>query len=531
MMKINFEKIFFILLGITFFIGIWHAFPMLNIVNDEMYFVGGVLRAVEHHTIVPLVDDVPYGTLTYLLNYPMTIVTLVVMFPFFHFSISALKLFLIQSPDLMYLSLRFLSVLLSLVILFIVNKILKKEIEDKKTRLFLIVLLFTNIITTVILHTGKVWVLSILLVLCSFYYLYKAVADKAEVYKDKLKKHIFLSILFSFLAVSNFPLFIFSLVNIPLFLFFFRKDKELLKSIVKYVVVGFIVFALIILFNFEGIRNQLGTVNTDFHSAGGNIIKIISILINSVTVYSKKLMMLFPLTILTLLFVVKNKIRNLSLFIISLAYFFAYSSVALVVAFWPAGDLSLLLRYMFPLGFFLIFIIASFNIKFKKAFYVIAGVSLIYYIFTLYYLSIPTTYNQTYNWVNNSLGDKKVLIINSVQELDLKKNKESSLLIRKISCATKCQNIINFDLNKNFQFVVLDKESEYFDFSKLRNDIYYVRDSVATSTSLVLIESYVNSSKTRHTIDYNMGNYLDLSYFRIKNLGSDIYIYKYDKQK
>ncbi len=29
------------------------------------------------------------------------------------------------------------------------------------------------------------------------------------------------------------------------------------------------------------------------------------------------------------------------------------------------------------------------------------------------------------------------------------------------------------------------------------------------------------------TIDYNLGNYLDPDYFRLKNLGHNIYIYRY----
>ena len=58
-------------LTLSFFIGIWHAFPMLNVVADEMYFVGGVLRAMENLTIFPAPGDVPYGTLTYVLNYAL----------------------------------------------------------------------------------------------------------------------------------------------------------------------------------------------------------------------------------------------------------------------------------------------------------------------------------------------------------------------------------------------------------------------------------------------------------------------------
>ena len=55
------------------FVGIWHALPMLNVILDEQYFVGGVLRAIEAKSILPLATDVPYGTITFYLNYALQI--------------------------------------------------------------------------------------------------------------------------------------------------------------------------------------------------------------------------------------------------------------------------------------------------------------------------------------------------------------------------------------------------------------------------------------------------------------------------
>lgn len=52
------ERAIVTLLCISFFVGIWHALPLLNVVTDEWYFVGGVVRAMEHHTFIPLPNDV-----------------------------------------------------------------------------------------------------------------------------------------------------------------------------------------------------------------------------------------------------------------------------------------------------------------------------------------------------------------------------------------------------------------------------------------------------------------------------------------
>src|SRR3989344_8306030 len=62
------------------FIGIWHALPMLNVILDEQYFVSGVLRTMELRTILPPINEVPYGTVTFYLNYILQMPFLLVLF-------------------------------------------------------------------------------------------------------------------------------------------------------------------------------------------------------------------------------------------------------------------------------------------------------------------------------------------------------------------------------------------------------------------------------------------------------------------
>jgi hypothetical protein len=139
---------------------------------------------------------------------------------------------------------------------------------------------------------------------------------------------------------------------------------------------------------------------------------------------------------------------------------------------------------------------------------------------------VPTTYNQAYKWININLSYKHVIVVNNVPELQLVKNKNSSLLVKDSACATKCHNIIDYNLNTKLNYLVIDKDSKSFDFNKLNKDIYYIEvEPIATST-LLLVDSFTNESEVYHSVDYNVGSYFDLSFLRLKNLGKNIYIYK-----
>jgi hypothetical protein len=503
-------------------VGIWHALPLRDLILDEMYFTGGVLRAIEHHSLFPLATDVPYGTLTYFLNYLLIGFFLLVLLPFFHFDPLQLKLFVLNSSNFIYLSPRLINSMLAVIYLFLIYKILKKEIDDFRVRLFLIVLLFTNIITSLILHTGKMWVLSVLLVLISFYYLYKTI-NLNESENKELKKDIFLSVLFSFLAFSNFPLNIFSLINIPILAIFFRK-RGLVGYTFKCALAGVFICALVVLSNFGGIKDQVLGIFPTSHL----LIEVATrnSITDSLFLNIEKLFLLFPLMILTIILVVRDKIKNRKLFAVSLLYFLAYFLLISVVAYWSVNFTSAL-RYLFPLGFFLIFIIGSFNVHFSRAFYLIGFVSLIYFLLTLYYLSVPTTHNQAYNWVLANLNNQNMAIINNVTQLQIPKNKTSYLLEKEKFCASRCRNVITYNLNDNIKPLVIDQFTRD-DVSYKAGNVYYIEESVHPSDNMKLIKTFKNDidDKFFYLVDWNIGSYFDLNYFKIKNLGKNIYVYK-----
>ncbi len=522
------DKTFFLLFGLTFFIGIWHALPILNVISDEMYFVGGVLRAMEHHTIIPAVDDVPYGTITYLLNYAATIFWLIVLLPFFSFKLSALKFYLLVSPTTMYLSTRIVSAIIGLFYLYVILKLLKKEDFDRKNKYLLTILLFSNIITTVIMHTGKMWVLSVFLEVVSFYFLYLSVATGE---RHKQDRHTLLTIIFSFLALSNLPLNAFTLINIPILWFYRRSEQGIIKKLLKYTVIGALIALPIIALNYHGIKDQIISVFTGYNPilVKNPTLPKMTFWV-SLSTYTKKLLALFPLPILAILLSIKNGVRNRKLLSISLIYFFVYFSAIVMVARWPV-EFGSFLRYLVSLNFFLFFILISLHPLSKKFLYPIVGISCVYFALTLYYLSISTTYNHALNWVNINLSEKNITIIDNIRDFRLTKNKASSLLSQDIYCGTKCKATIDSDLNKNFLPLVLDDQSVNSATSSMKNfkGVYLIEERQTTKPDYILIAQFTNPTKDYHSVDYNMGNYFDLDYFKIRSLGKNIYIYQAQK--
>src|SRR3989338_6303356 len=136
------------------FIGIWHALPMLNVILDEQYFVGGVLRAIEAKSILPLATDVPYGTITFYLNYALQIPFLITLLAWKGFSIVSLKTYLVLHPETAYLVPRLLSAIVASVVALAYDRFLRSEGLSLVQRFAVLSVIFSTVIATVTLHTG-----------------------------------------------------------------------------------------------------------------------------------------------------------------------------------------------------------------------------------------------------------------------------------------------------------------------------------------------------------------------------------------
>jgi len=522
--KLNSENFILILLGAGFFAGIWHALPLTTVINDEQLFVGSILRAMENLSLMPNYLELPYGILTYFINYLVFGIFLFFSLPFFHLSPAELKIFLMQSPEIMYLLARLISAVLALGYLFIINKFLKKEIADKKVRLFLLILLFTNMLTILILHTVKVWVLGMLLVILSFYYLYRSICPAVGAEKTIPRRNIFLSIIFAFLATANFSLNVFTLINIPIIFYFFRQEKKIIFTLIKYSVIGFAVYLFLAMLNFAGFKTAVESIFVNYAPAGRQGVGFgvpYSLFMNF-----KKILLFCPLLLLTLVLIIKNKVRNKNLLIISLSYFTTYLFMVSLVATWANDGIYYYIRYIFPFSFFLIFIIASFDIKFKKVFIVIASVSLVYYLFTLYFLSVPTTYNQAKSWAVKDLNNQNNIVYNSISTIQFEKNKASYLITKDYFCASKCRYAIANNFDANFKPLVIDEHAIENYQAEIGRNKFFIIDAVNDNQQWELIKKIGNGNDLNFSVEGKVANYFDFNYFRIKNFGPEIYIYR-----
>src|SRR3989344_9116811 len=215
------------------FVGIWHALPMLNVILDEQYFVGGVLRAIEMKSILPLATDVPYGTVTFYLNYVLQIPFLVILLAWKGFSIVSLKAYLVLHPETAYLVPRLLSAMLASAVALAYDRFLRSEGLPLVQRFAVLSVIFSTVIATVTLHTGKVWVLSSVLVGISALCTYLALRAHIRGAQEPVYGPTFWSIICAFVALANFPLVGVFLINIRLIFFVFCNDAVRFRSTIR----------------------------------------------------------------------------------------------------------------------------------------------------------------------------------------------------------------------------------------------------------------------------------------------------------
>src|SRR3989338_8134284 len=142
-----------ILFGASFFIGVWYALPMVNTITDVWPFGGGVLRAMEAHTLLPGYG-VNYGTLSFYLNYAFMTLALAAGYVFSGFDFEVLKTALIQNPSYSLLVPRFVSALTAGVFLLFVHRFLKAHVHSVWWRLALLMLVFGNVLAVLLARSG-----------------------------------------------------------------------------------------------------------------------------------------------------------------------------------------------------------------------------------------------------------------------------------------------------------------------------------------------------------------------------------------
>ena len=526
--ELSIENIVLFLLSTTFLIGIWHGFPFTNVVADEMFFSGSVLRSIENYSILPLPLDVPYGTVTFYISYIFVSIGLVFMSIFFWFDIGQLKLFITENPFIIYGIARLVSFCIAILSLLTINNFLKRYIADYRTRLTLLVLLFTNILVNIIFHMSKVWVLSTFLFAVSFYFLVKII-DSAEERERKI--YIWFCVLPAFLAFANFPLMGVSLIAIPIILYKYWNNQNVRKTLIQVTVFGCVLFLALVASNFSGIKSQVYSIIFDYTLSPGALAHNASIGF-STYLHLKKILVMFPLLLLVLIYALfQGNIRHRKLFFLSSFYLILYVVLLVFVDRWSVVDKAAL-RYSFPIPFFITFLVASFDFPWRKILLIPIAVSIIYLIPTLYFLSVPTTSHKAVDFVrSNYSSDSNAVFFNKVgADTPIPQNKLSYELFTKASCGSLCQATIKHDLNNDFKpITVLDAHTDPNELLKVMKGktVYHVLRAASSSPDLLEIASFKGPVVD---LDYysadNSGSYFDFAYFKLERFGPNIYIYE-----
>jgi hypothetical protein len=525
----NKKKLLFGSLITSFFVGIWHGFPMTTIVADE-FFGSAVLRALEKFTILPQGIDVFYGTINYLACYFLIVLVLAFIFPFLGFNILNLKIFIANNIYLIYLMPRIFSAILAVILLFLVYKIFRSSVKNENSRLILLVFLFSNILITYVFHTSRAWGLTIVLAVFSFYYLYRSLECDSQNDENGFLHNSFASIIFSFLAFSNFPLAGIFLINFPVLAYFARGNKKIIKKLFVYFLAGTLLFVLITAFNFQGIKNEVVDVIFFGYTVGNDAVGANLSVLASLLAYFKNIFVFYPFHVLLLsyLIITRTKIENKKLFFLSIAYSIVYFLAISIVARW-ATDISSSARYLSPLVFFVTFMIASFDLKFNRYIGFLVLASVIYWITFLYYISVPTTYNLAYDWIVSNLNNADTIIFkNTCPDFDLSKNKESYLLTDPRYCSSKCEMELSGVLKSGFLPIVIDQQTKKDQVLPSADNVYSVEFfKKENNENSILVKSFINSPSDElfYKMD-GMGNYFDKNYFKLGELGRNLYIYK-----
>lgn len=512
------------LLGASFFVGVWYAFGMVNTITDTWAFGGGVLRALEAHTVLPG-SDVAYGTVSFYQNYIGMIVALLVALPFFGFDLEALKTALVLNPSYSLIVPRIMSALTAAVLLVFVYRFLKIHVESMWWRLALLVLVFGNVLAALLTRSGKMWILSIGLGVISFIYLYRAlVAEKQTGKPGRLSA---ISIGTAFLAVANFSFAGLFLINIPILFFAFPKTKEAFVRLCVFALGGFGIFLVFFALNAENTLKQLSEFVVPFFDPAAREMSGIYGRLSfgeSLAVNVRHAVEAFPLLILAAVFVWQRGLRDPLLRNLALSYLVLYL-VAVAVVFRTDHGLALNVRHIFPVGFFLLFLIAAYRPPTRRvaAAFGVAGACL--YLYTAYLLSVPATYNEAADFIAERYGASSIRIHEDIFELTLPMNKASYALFGDSRCGSTCRHMRDAQRDIPFVPIVTTGESDPARIAELpRPDLFIVERAIPGCAPIASFVNAVPDDKV-FDIDINLGRMLMPEFYRLKRLGKNLYLY------
>lgn len=518
------EDVVVTVFGASFFIGIWYAPGMVNTITDVWAFGGGVLRAMEAHTLIPG-SDVNYGTISFYQSYVLMAVALAFGFVFNGFDIEALKSFLILNPSLSLLIPRVASVLAALALLVVVYRFLKTHVTSAWWRFALLVLTFGNVLAMLLARSGKMWMLSIALGVISFIYLYRALTEERQ--RGAPGKLAFISVMTAFLATANFPFAGVFLINIPIIFVFFSRTAHAFRRLFLIVASGFAVFIGIFMLNMQNTIDLVWTFTKQlFDTSLQSISNIRPALtpVESFMVNARQAVEAFPLLLLALVPALRTRLRDKTLAVLSLLYIIVYM-VAVSIVFRIDHGIELNVRHIFPVGFFLMFLILAFEAPARRVAVIFVFVGVALYSYSALLLSLPTTYNSASDFIVEAYRDKNIRIDENIFELTIPMNKASYALFADADCGSTCQYRRSLASDIPFRPLVVTGETDTALLDTLPPpNLLVVEREISDCTPIARFGNNIPDNEI-FDIDINLGRMLLPSYYTLQRLGKNIYIY------
>lgn len=513
-----------LLFGASFFVGVWYAFPMVNTITDVWAFGGGVLRALEAHTLFPG-SDVAYGTVSFYQNYLGMVVALAFALPFYGFDTVALKTALILNPAYSLMVPRLVSALTAVVALIVVHRFLKTRVDSLWWRLALLVLVFGNVLAALLIRSGKMWVLSVTLSIISFIYLYLALTEERR--QGVPGRLSFISIAAAFLAAANFSFAGLFLVAIPIIFFAFPRTRRSFLRLSLMSLGGLSILSLFFALNAENTIRQLSEFVLPFFDQGGKVVSEAHdrlTFLESFAINGRHAVEAFPLLLLAVIAALYGGIRDRVLASLSLFYLALYI-VAVALVFRTDHGLALNVRHIFPVGFFLMFFIASCAPPSRRIAIAFLAVGFAIYFYAIFLFSVPTTYNAAADFITERYGNAAVRIDENIFEFTLPTNKASYALYREESCGSTCQHVRRLSADIPFRPILVTRESDPALVLHLPpRDLIVVDRAIVTCTPIARFGNNVPDSEV-FDMDINLGRMLMPSFYSLTRLGKNIYIY------
>lgn len=496
----KFEKAYLGIFFITLLWGLWHALPQTSVVADESTFVGAVLRAMEAKTLVPTIEA--SYTLSFYASYIAMVPVVMWALMVSGMSVAGAAAWLNDHYALLYLVPRMVSVCASVGIAYLLLRLMREEGACLRDRLLCTTLALTPIIVVAIMHTGKMWALSALLVLWATYLC-------ARVARNDAAGPWYYSPLFwlpgaAALSVANFPLAIIAGIPYAYAAWLVRSNVEqralLLKSSVLWGIIG----AALVAVNLHGWVSQSAATPVETFAplaAVGWQLLLLPVMLPG----------LFLALALN-----AHRIRSRALAAVIGLELAAYILLVALRAPWVVASVDYL-RYYFLVAILMGALLACVFLNYRKVVYALACVSLLFFGKTLYLLGMPTTYNQAHDWVVKTVAGREAVLKNTVSVLDLPRTARAYAMLKEGLCASKCEQELAQPTSP-YRYTLISNETDPAKAQGL------VPDYTLSSTSTGATPLFGHAGEY-YAMNHRLGLYTP-RYLALERLGEPIYLYE-----